>query len=185
MNFTLTQIEREKIKQLHRSCREREFADKLKSLLLLGKGFSCAEVGGILLLDDGTIRKYRTQYLGQGAGSMLADNNKGASPRLNEHQTNELEKHLEENTYSSTKGIIAWVKECFGITYTINGINSLLKRLGFVYKKPVLAPCKADVRKQEGFIVQYKGLKNRLEGKGQIYFMDGVHPQLNSGLWMD
>ncbi len=180
MNFTLTQNEREKIKQLHRNCSERKFADKLKALLLLDKGFSCVEVGEILLLDDDTIRKYRSQYLIQGAKSMLADKNKGTSSRLNEYQINELEEHLEENTYSSTKGIIVWIKECFGITYTTNGINSLLKRLGFVYKKPVLTPCKADVRKQEEFIVQYKELKNGLEENDQIYFMDGVHPQHNS-----
>jgi transposase len=180
MNFTLTQNEREKIKQLHRNCSERKFADKLKSLLLLDKGFSCVEVGEILLLDDDTIRKYRSQYLIQGAESMLADKNKGTSSRLNECQINELEEHLEENTYSSTKGIIVWIKECFGITYTTNGINSLLKRLGFVYKKPVLTPCKADVRKQEEFIEQYKELKNGLEENDQIYFMDGVHPQHNS-----
>ena len=134
MSFTLTQKEREKIKWLHRGCSERRFADKLKSLLLLDKGFSCVEVGEILLLDDDTIRKYRTQYLNQGAESMLSDNNKGTSSKLNEKQINELELHLDQNTYSSTKGIIAWIKESFGITYTTNGINSLLKRLGFVAK---------------------------------------------------
>ncbi len=180
MNFTLTQNEQEKIKQLHRNCSERKFADKLKSLLLLDKGFSCVEVREILFLDDDTVRKYRSQYLIQGTESMLADKNKGTSPRLNEYQINELEEHLEENTYSSTKGIIVWIKECFGITYTTNGINSLLKRLGFVYKKLVLTPCKADVRKQEEFIVQYKELKNGLEENDQIYLMDGVLPQHNS-----
>ncbi len=180
MSFTLTQKEREKIKRLHRGCSERRFADKLKSLLLLDKGFSCIEVGEILLLDDDTIRKYRNQYLNRGAESMLSDNNKGTLSKLNESQINELEQHLDQNTYSSTKGIIAWIKECFGIIYTTNGINSLLKRLGFVYKKPVLTPCKADVKKQGEFITQYQKLKDGLGEKDQIYFMDGVHPQHNS-----
>jgi len=180
MSFTLTQIEREKIKQLHRSCSERRFADKLKSLLLLDKGFSCMEVGEILLLDDDTVRKYRNQYLNSGAESLLTDGNKGTSSRLNESQINELEEHLEENTYSSTKGIIVWIKKYYGISYTTNGINSLLKRLGFVYKKPVLTPCKADIKKQEEFIEHYNELKENLSEKDQIYFMDGVHPQHNT-----
>ncbi len=180
MDFALTQKEQEKIKQLHRGCSERKFADKLKSLLLLDNGFSCIEVGKILLLDDDSIRRYRTQYLNQGAESMLSDNNNGTSSRLNECQINELETHLEKNTYSNTKGIIVWIKNSFKITYSTNGINSLLKRLGFVYKKPVLTPCKADAIKQEEFIEQYHELKNSLEKRDQIYFMDGVHPQHNA-----
>ena len=180
MSFILTQKERDYIKQLHRSCSERRFADKLKSLLLLDKGFSCEEVGIILLLDDDTIRNYRNMYIATGVESMLTDKNKGTSSRLNEYQINKLEAHLEANTYSNTKGIIVWIKNLFEITYSTNGINSLLKRLGFVYKKPVLTPCKVDAKKQEEFIKQYNELKNSLNEKDQIYFMDGVHPQHNS-----
>jgi len=180
MKFNLTQEERNNIIQLHRSCSERRFADKLKSLLLLDNGYSCVEVGEILLLDDDTIRTYRAQYLNHGAESMLSDNNKGTLPKLNAIQLSKLESHLDKNTYSNTKGIIVWIKESFGVTYTTNGINSLLKRLGFVYKKPVLTPCKADVKKQEEFITQYNKLKTELEEADQIYFVDGVHPQHNS-----
>ena len=180
MNLNLTQEERNNIKQLHRNCSKRRFADKLKALLLLDKGFSCVEVGEILLIDDDTVRNYWRLYITQGIESLLTDKNKGTSPKLNEHQINKLETHLEKNTYPNTKGIIVWIKESFGIAYSTNGLNSLLKRLGFVYKKPVLTPCKADAKKQEEFIKQYNELKNSLNEKDQIYFMDGVHPQHNS-----
>ena len=45
---------------------------------MLDDGFSCVEVGNILLLDDDTVRTYRNTYLGYGAGSLLSDkkNNK-------------------------------------------------------------------------------------------------------------
>ena len=59
MNLKLTQQEREQIKQLHRGCKQRKHADKLKAILLLADGFSCVDVGKILLLDDDTIRSYR------------------------------------------------------------------------------------------------------------------------------
>ena len=59
MKFILTPKERKKIKQLHRKCTVRRHADKLKALLMLDKGFSCKEVGELLLLDDDTIRQYR------------------------------------------------------------------------------------------------------------------------------
>lgn len=180
MTLELTQGQKAEIRRLHGKCPTRRFADKLKALLLLDKGFSCVQVGEILLLDDDTIRKYRDQYLAQGAESLLDDKNKGTLPYLAPAQIKELEKHLEDNVYSDSKGIRAWVAEKFNVEYSVSGILSLLNRMGFVYKKPVLAPCKADVEKQEKFVAEYKELKTNLPGKDQIYFVDGVHPQHNT-----
>jgi transposase len=61
-----------------------------------------------------------------------------------------------------SKGIVAWIEKEFRIRYAVSGVNALLKRLGFVYKKPVLTPCKANVKKQEEFVEQYKALKENL-----------------------
>jgi transposase len=71
----------------------------------LDSGFSCAEVGQILLLDDDTVRQYREMYLGYGAESLLTDNNNGRKSNLSDSQKNELESHLEQNTYRDSKGI--------------------------------------------------------------------------------
>ena len=147
---------------------------------MLDEGFSCVEIGRLLLLDDDTIRNYREQYLNFGAEHLLTDKNKGRSFYLSTLQVEELEHHLEINTYQNSKGIIVWIAENFNITYTSSGVNALLKRLSFVYKKPVLAPCKADVEKQTEFVKEYQELKENLEDKDQIYFMDGVHPQHNT-----
>lgn len=176
----LTPQEREEIRQMHRSCRERKYADKLKALLLLDKGFSCVEVGEMLLLDDDTIRKYREQYLNLGAESLLQDNNRGRASYLNSKQLELLNQELESNTYADSKGITVWISTHFNITYTPSGITALLNRMGFVYKKPVLVPCKADVEKQEEFVTQYKEFKQNLLPEDQIYFVDGVHPQHNT-----
>jgi len=176
----LTPQEREEIRQMHRSCRERKYADKLKALLLLDKGFSCVDVGEMLLLDDDTIRKYREQYLNLGAESLLQDNNRGRASYLNSKQLELLNQELESNTYADSKGITVWISTHFNITYTPSGITALLNRMGFVYKKPVLVPCKADVEKQEEFVTQYKEFKQNLLPEDQIYFVDGVHPQHNT-----
>jgi transposase len=180
MTIKLTQEEKINIKQLHRSCKQRKYADKLKAVLMLDAGFSCVQVGEILLLDDDTIRKYRNTYLSQGTQSLLSDNNKGTKNFLKSEQLEALERHLETNTYTDSKGIVVWIENEFGTLYSCSGINALLKRLGFVYKKPVLTPCKADLEKQEEFVKQYKELKENLKEQDQIYFMDGVHPQHNT-----
>jgi transposase len=119
-------------------------------------------------------------YLAQGAESLLTDNNKGRLSFLNSIQLTALEKHITTHTYMDSKGIVAWIDTEFSIRYSVSGINALLKRLDFVYKKPVLTPCKANVEKQEEFVAQYKELKENLAKQDQIYFMDGVHPQHNT-----
>lgn len=180
MTIKLSQEEKNKIKQLHRSCKQRKHADKLKAILMLDAGFSCVQVGKILLLDDDTVRGYRNTYLNKGATSLLTDNNKGSVSFLNAKQLDTLEKHITANTYMDSKGIVAWIEKKFKVHYSCSGVNELLKRLGFVYKKPVLTPCKANLEKQEEFITQYKELKENLTKEDQIYFMDGVHPQHNT-----
>lgn len=180
MTIKLSQEEKIKIKKLHRNCKQRKHADKLKAILMLDNGFSCVEVGEVLLLDDDTIRNYRNTYLNEGSVFLLNDNNKGTTALLSIEQLELLEKHITQNVYADSKGIVVWIKNEFGVDYTASGINSLLKRLGFVYKKPVLTPCKANVEKQEEFVKQYKELKENLSDQDQIYFMDGVHPQHNT-----
>tara|TARA_B100001059_G_scaffold140608_1_gene140679 strand:- start:635 stop:1186 length:552 start_codon:yes stop_codon:yes gene_type:complete len=180
MTIKLSQKEANQIKQLHRNCKQRKHADKLKAILMLNDGFSCVAVGTILLLDDDTIRTYRNTYLSDGVESLLSDNNKGRTSSLTAVELDALEKQVTANVYSDSKGIVAWIEDNFGIYYSCSGINALLSRLGFVYKKPVLTPCKANIEKQEEFVEHYKELKENLKEQDQIYFMDGVHPQHNT-----
>ena len=180
MKIELTTKEKEEIRILHSKCKERRHADKLKSIMMLNRGLSCEEIGIHLMLDDDTIRGYGKQYLEQGAASLLSDGNQGTHCLLSKEQLDELEAHISENTYQDSKGIIAWIKANFEVSYTVSGINALLKRMNFVYKKPVKTPCKADVAKQEEFVNAYQKVKASLKEEDQIYFMDGVHPQHNS-----
>ena len=146
ITIKLSQEEKIEIRKFHRSCTQRRHADKLKAILLLDKGHSCVEVDQILLLDDDTIRTYRNTYLSQGAQSLLSDNNKGTTTLLTAIQLQTLERQLTANVYTDSKGIVAWIENEFGIRYSCSGINALLNKLGFVYKKPVLTPCKANVQ---------------------------------------
>ena len=70
-----------------------------------------------------------------------------------------------------SKGIVSCIEKRCNIHYFVTGTNALPKRLGLVHKKPVLAPCKANLEKQEGFVLQYKESKRCLDQEDQIYFM--------------
>ena len=82
---------------------------------------------------------------------------------------------LESKVYPTTKSIISYVKEEFGVVYTIGGMTSLLHKLGFSYKKPKGVPGKAKRKEQEAFLEEY----NEVKDKGFVYFADSTHPMLN------
>ena len=86
MTIKLSLEEKVQIKRLHRNCKPRKLADRLKAILRLEEGFSGGEVGNILLLDDPTVRKDRNIYLNQGTQDLLQDNNQGRKSCLGAQQ---------------------------------------------------------------------------------------------------
>jgi hypothetical protein len=66
--------------------------------------------------------------------------------------------------------MIEYIKQCYGVSYSVPGMNKWLHRHDFSYKKPKGAPYKADKLEQLKFIKKYIGSKET------ILFMDAVHP---------
>ena len=172
--------QKEEIVRMHKTCRGRKLADKLKSVLMLNQGMSCEEVGRILLLDDDTVRSYQKKYLKYGLIGITTDNYKGGAPRLTAIQIEELDEHLEEYTYTDCKGIKDLIEGWFEEELSVSGVRSLMKRMGYSYKKPKQVPGKQDVKKQEAWVVEYEQAKSDLGPEDGIFFIDGVHPQHNT-----
>ena len=78
------------------------------------------------------------------------------------------------------KRFVRRIKNEFGVDYRAEGLVSLLHRIGFEYKKTKQVPCKADEVAQAKFIAKFEELQLNKE-KGEVhYFIDAVHPTLNS-----
>ena len=63
---------------------------------------------------------------------------------------------------------------------TVQGMFNWLNKHGFSYKKPALAPGKANPVSQALWIAEYEQLKNSLKENEAICFIDGVHPTHNT-----
>ena len=74
--------------------------------------------------------------------------------------------------------ICSYVKEKYGVTYTVAGIDSWLQKNGFSYKKPQPVPAKADPLQQKDFVEKYKTLKETTPNDEPIVFLDAVHPTM-------
>jgi transposase len=167
-------------RQIHKKVRILREGDRIKAILLLNKGYSYEEVAELLLIDDGTVRRWFEIFTTKGIKTLLEDNYKGGVSKLTVSEQLELVSHLETHIYLTAKEICAYVQIEYGINYTTKGMTSLLHQMGFRYKKPKHIPGKANQQAQEEFIEQYKLIKANKTAKDRIYFMDGVHPLHNS-----
>ncbi len=178
--FKLSQEETSNLKKAHRTVKKKREADRIKTIILLGTGWTIREVAEVLLLDDDTVMNYLNRYKDGGLKLLLNDDYKGYSGKLSKSETAQLDDHLSEKTYVRTQDVVSYVSKQFKEKYSISGMTDLLHRIGYAYKKPKLIPGKADVKAQEEFVEFYKELKQAKGVKDPIYYMDGVHPQHNS-----
>ena len=180
MESFLTKEQISVLKQEHKNCKTRTQADRIKTVLYLNKGMHYKEVAELLLLDDSTLRRYFSVFENEGIYRLLSDDFKGGQPKLTESQQEKLTQQLDKKIYLSAKEIIDFTEKEFGITYTVNGMHSVLHGLGYTYKKPKHVPSKANKEKQEEFIEKYESIKSNKTDQDKIYFMEGCHPQHNS-----
>ena len=153
--FTLTQDEISSVKTAHRASKKKRDADRMKTIILLNTGWSIRKIAEILLLDDETIRNYLKRYKTGKIDALLNDNYKGDSEKLCGLEIVQLDEHLNENTYLSTKEVVSYVSKQFQVSFSVSVMTGWLHQWGYVYKKPKLVPGKADAKAQEEFISSY------------------------------
>ena len=179
-DFILSEEEISTLRRAHRTAKRKRDAYRINAIVLLGTGWTIREVAEALFLDDETIRNYLNRYKRGKINTLLNDDYKGYSGKLSKAEKESLDKHLDQNTYLRTQDIVSYVFKEYKVEYSISGMNDLLHKFGYTYKKPKLVPGKADAKAQEEFVEFYKELKKTKGANDYIYFMDGAHPQHNS-----
>jgi len=176
----LTRDKQEYLKQIYKKSRDAKASRKAHVILLLNEGFSYTEVARLCFVDEMTTRRYEATYKKDGVSSILISNFKESLCSLSEEQLQELKLHLAEVVYPTTQAVAEYVKKKYSVEYSSRGMTKLLKREGFVYKKPQVIPEKADSEAQKKFVEEYKKLKSNLDPDDVILSMDGTHPAHNS-----
>jgi len=179
-SFTLNQKEILALWEAHRTTKEKKAADRIKAVYLLAIGYTVIEVAKVLMLDEDTIRNYVKRYLKGGIRKLLEDGHIGSKSYLSAEQINKFNEHLEVTTYLTVEAIIAYVEKEYCVIYSESGMNQLLHRIGFVYKKAKIIPGKANAEAQKAYLEEYKNMLKNKDKNDPHYFLDGVHPQHNT-----
>lgn len=177
--YQLTDKELDDLEFEHRHTSDKRYADRVKTVYLLGKGWSVTKIAEALLIDRETVRNHFKRYRKGGLPALQKHDAGGSDAALNEEQRQALDLHLREQLYLTAKEIAHYVEQTWHISYSESGMTQLLHRLGYVYKKPKLIPGKADADRQRAFIEQYQALKAEKTPDDPIYFMDTTHPHHN------
>jgi len=150
---------------------------RMNVLLLLDDGWPARRVAEALYLDETTVSDHRRRYARRGRAGIEQLDYVGQEPALDDEQLRALSEYVDTTLPQTSKELAAWVEDQFGVTYTANAMTKLLKRLGFVYKKPKCVPAKADAEEQQRFVEEV--LDPLMEEAGEeapLYFVDATHP---------
>ena len=178
-DYRLDKRELAELRAAHRQVRDVRAAYRINAVVLLGQGWSTAEVAGALLMDPETVRSYFKRYTCGGVEELLRMSYVGSEARLDPAQMAELDAHLRTHLYLTAEAVARWVEQRWGVRYTPSGMTAVLHCLGYTYKKAKLTPGKPDPERQEAFLETYKKIKENKEESDPIYFMDATHPQHN------
>ena len=177
--YSLTAQEIANLEVAHRQAKDKRYADRLKTVYLLGKGWSVTQVAEALMMDRVTVRTHYKRYRKGGLPALQKFEAGGSESFLDELERQALDQHLHKNLYLTAKEIAHYIEQTWGVCYSESGITQLLYRMGYVYKKPKLVPGKADAEKQRAFVQCYEALKANKAPEDPIYFMDATHPHHN------
>ncbi len=173
MKITLSEAQKLLLEEQHKTERDSRICDRIKAVLLASEGWTQKQIAQALRIHETTVWGHLNDYLLQGK---LKPSSGGSSSKLNEQQTIEIISHLEQNTYPSTKEIIQYVQDTYGVSYTQQGMHDWLIKHKFSYKKPKGVPAKFNKLRQEAFIREYEELKANLDPNEVVLFIDSVHP---------
>lgn len=168
----LTSEEKAHLEQEHALKENGKERDRIKAILLRSEGWTVPQISQALRLHSTTIIRHINDY----KAGKLKNANSGSSGLLTPEETQELVAHLEANLYHHNHEIVMYVKERYGVLFTVPGMHKWLKRHGFSYKKPKGVAHKADRELQQQFVDKYESLKKEVTPDEPILFMDSVHP---------
>lgn len=184
MNIKLSPEQIVALEAQHRQSRDRRVCDRIRCVLLSAQGWSTAMIAQSQLIHETTVLRHIADYLDEGK---LTPENGGSQEHLCSAHSAELICLLTTDVHVTTASIVALVRERFGMSYSIPGMNKWLHRNGFSWKKPTGVPHKFSEEKQQQFMAEYEALKLTAGDKEPILFMDAVHPTQStklSGGWI-
>lgn len=150
---------------------------RMNVLLLVDDGWELRRIAEALYIDEGTVGEHRRRYEAEGRAGIERLDYAGRASLLTAAQEQALCEHVDACVPLTSRQVCAFAQRRFGLVYTPNAMSKVLKRLGFVHKKPKCVPAKADEAAQRRFVAQTLApLMAAASEDSPLYFVDATHP---------
>ncbi len=143
----------------------------------MDSGEDAETVCRILDIGPTVLTEWRFAFAGMGLSFFGLKDYSQRQDHLSSEQEQALKAHFTEHPTRSADEVCAYILAEYGQNYGASGAAKLMRRLGFVYKKPQFLPAQADETMQADFIAQYEDLMTGLGADEMVVFSDAVHPE--------
>jgi len=159
--FTLSRKERDALERRYKQTRDHRVAARLQCILLLHDGYNRKQVAQILRVSEKTVKRWVKSFvqLGLEQFATLHYDQSGVDCALSVEQQAQVESHLQARGCCSSKEVMDYIQQTFGLSYSESGVRKLLRRWDYCYKKPAVIPAQADREQQAGFLALYQEKK--------------------------
>lgn len=157
------------VKKAMKETKEKRMYVRYQIILQHIKGCNNLEISRSVNLTQHTVGTYIKKYKAHGLDGLLMRYSTGAPKMLTDEQEQQLcntiaTKTPDEVGFAHRKNwtaslAVQWVKQSFGVEYSINGMLDLFHRLKLSYTRPTYTLAKADPEKQEAFKQKFEVLK--------------------------
>ena len=182
MKISLTEADIATLKRLHKSQKLRTYADRIKFILYLHRGFTQKEAADLLLFDEDTATLWKHRFLDRvSLDTWFVDCYKAANlGNLSFCQMSEVRAYVHSKFVGSSVEIRKFIVDTFSVTYSASGACKLLQRINLSHKQLTQLPGKISHAQQAPFIEKYTKILAELTENQEIVFIDAVHPQHNT-----
>ena len=149
---------------------------RARAFLLLDAGEEVGTVCRILDIGPSVLTEWRFTFATKGLSFFGLKAYSLRQGHLSVAQEEALMAHFSEHFARSADDVCAYILAEHGQSYTASGAAKLMRRLGFVYKKPKSLPAHPDEAQQAAFITHYEALMTGLGADEMVVFSDAVHP---------
>ncbi len=153
---------------------------RARAFLLLDAGYDAKTICEILDIGSTVLTEWRFAFAGMGLSFFRLKDYSQRQGHLSSEQEQAMKAHFTEHSARSADEVCAYILAECGQSYSASGAAKLMRRLGFVYKKPQSLPAQADEAMQAAFIAQYEALMTELGADEMVVFSDAVHPEYQS-----
>ncbi len=135
------------------------------ALILTTQGYSCREIGRILLVDEESISQWVALYQGTGLDGLKNHSSWGGEHGqrfLSAEQLEELKQRLTAEAMPGTKAGSGWtakalrklIREQYAVSYSKSGVRKLLAEMGWSYQRGRKRYIRRSVQEQARFCLE-------------------------------